>query len=70
MFTNDDKEVERFILDTSSGAICANDTLMYATGKNSTIKFRSFTKQIKQKYLILILTISFSGTLTFWWRWS
>lgn len=32
VFSNDQKTLDRFVAETSSGAICANDTLMYMTG--------------------------------------
>ena len=34
VFANDKKTVDKFITNTSSGAVCGNDTIMYAIGIN------------------------------------
>ena len=35
VFSKDDKTIDRFVAETSSGAVCANDTLMYTAGNMS-----------------------------------
>ena len=32
VFANDEKTVDRFVAETSSGAVCANDTMIYFSG--------------------------------------
>jgi hypothetical protein len=34
VFANDEKTVKKFVAETSSGAVCANDTLIYFSGKD------------------------------------